>query len=46
MNYQYDDLAESAQEIVHKHGEIDEKGYRNELHAHVNSLYPATGHLT
>ncbi|KIL84922.1 hypothetical protein FAVG1_11792 [Fusarium avenaceum] len=45
MNYQYDDLAELAQEIVRKRGEFDEEEYRNELHAHINNLYPATGHL-
>ncbi|KAI6760465.1 hypothetical protein HG530_009325 [Fusarium avenaceum] len=45
MNYQYDDLAELAQEIVRKHGEFDEEEYKNELHAHINNLYPATGHL-
>ncbi|KAM0197862.1 hypothetical protein ACHAPI_004594 [Fusarium lateritium] len=45
MNYQYDDLAVLAEEIVRKYGEFDEEEYRNELHAHINSLYPATGHL-
>jgi tyrosinase len=45
LNYQYDDLADLAEDIVRKHGEFDEEEYKNELHAHINNLYPATGQL-
>ncbi|KAF5672507.1 tyrosinase precursor [Fusarium heterosporum] len=45
MNYQYDDLAELAEELVRSNGKFDEEAYKNELHAHINALYPGTGNM-
>ncbi|KAF4991858.1 hypothetical protein FGRMN_7576, partial [Fusarium graminum] len=45
MNYQYDDLAELAEKLIHNNGEFDEEEYKDKLHAHVNTLYPGTGNM-